>query len=77
MAQGFDGRFNVSKTVGWRERKVAWPERATVEAAIAAGDAVQLLTWSRFLGPAETDDHQGIIARIVEAYPDIRNRVEA
>ena len=76
LRRGFDGAPNVSRTVGWASRRVPWPKPEEVEAAIAAQDAVQLLTWRRFLRLAETEQQLQIIARITEVEPDIRAAAE-
>lgn len=77
LARGFDGRSNVSRTVGWVKRTLTWPTVDEVETAIANKDAVKLLTWRRFLGPTEGDDQRGIMSRIVDVEAQIRAEVEA
>lgn len=77
LKNGFDNRPNVSRTVGWAPRYVPWPGAENVEKAIADKDAVQLLTWRRFLGPAESPEQLAIINRIVEVEASIRRYAES
>ncbi len=76
MARGFDGRFNISKTVGWDPRPVFWPSISDAHEAIQRKDAVQICIWLRFLPSPINDNQRTIINRLFDAYPEIRDAAE-